>query len=152
MLEKELLQFYNLPDEHAIELESGKYTLSAILNETDDWWETNHDFIQWVFPTNKPSAFNENCPIIENDRCLSLINLDTYRLCVARIMLFLMRTKCLEKSSHNDLRLTRVLESARLIISNEYARTIFIQVLKVVLPENRFFNNLSYTFWLKAVS
>lgn len=39
-------------------------TLEFILAQDDAWWEECHDHIQWVLPTNKPSQFNPNAPLL----------------------------------------------------------------------------------------
>jgi len=40
--------------------------LNDILDETDDWWEQCHCFIQILFPNPTPSKMNPDAPIIED--------------------------------------------------------------------------------------
>lgn len=39
-------------------------TFDQIMEWSDHQWEATHDFIQWVFPTRRPSAFNNHAPIV----------------------------------------------------------------------------------------
>lgn len=41
------------------------YTLEQILNWDNDDWEGQHDFIQWLFPTDEPSMFNPDAPVLD---------------------------------------------------------------------------------------
>ena len=41
------------------------YTHAQILGWDDDSWESEHDFIQWVFPTDIPSRFNPEAPTLD---------------------------------------------------------------------------------------
>lgn len=42
------------------------YTLEDILLWDDDSWEFEHDFIQWLFPTNTVSSFNPEAPVLDS--------------------------------------------------------------------------------------
>ena len=41
------------------------YSLDQILLWEDGSWESEHDFIQWVFPTDQPSRFNPEAPVLD---------------------------------------------------------------------------------------
>ncbi|VTS05461.1 opioid growth factor receptor-related protein [Tuwongella immobilis] len=41
------------------------YSLEQILAWSNDDWEFQHDFIQWLFPTNEPSRFNPDAPVLD---------------------------------------------------------------------------------------
>lgn len=61
-----LLNFYNNCDRLMIsDTVTGYMTLDRILAKDDEFWESCHDFIQWVFPTNQPSVFNPIAPILD---------------------------------------------------------------------------------------
>ena len=55
----DIIDFYkgSKPD-HA-----GRYW-GEIVSQTDDWLESTHDFIQWLFPLNETSQFSKNAPIL----------------------------------------------------------------------------------------
>lgn len=40
------------------------YTFPMVLDWDDDTWEDVHDFIQWVFPNARESAFNPDAPTL----------------------------------------------------------------------------------------
>ena len=37
-------------------------TLNFMIKQDDNWWENNHDFIQWMFPTDEESRFVKDAP------------------------------------------------------------------------------------------
>ena len=57
----ELLAFYG-DDEGP---NSSGYTLEQVLGWPDEDWELQHDFIQWLFPTDEPSMFNPDAPVLD---------------------------------------------------------------------------------------
>jgi hypothetical protein len=57
----ELLAFYGDDDGQS----GSGYTLDAILDWPDEDWEHQHDFIQFLFPTDEPSRFNPDAPVLD---------------------------------------------------------------------------------------
>jgi hypothetical protein len=57
----ELLAFYG-DDEGR---NASGYTLQQILDWPDEDWEQQHDFIQFLFPTDEPSMFNADAPVLD---------------------------------------------------------------------------------------
>ena len=105
-----------------ITISDGQYTLQEILDKDNDWWEFNHDFIQWVYSTDEPSKFNDNVPILTKDFVQLLVNdkhfYGTYSL-KKRFDNFV-ETGCLEQPfNHNHLRLSRFLRFISLFEGNE---------------------------------
>ena len=41
------------------------YTLEQILDGSDEDWERQHDFIQWLFATDEPSMYNPDAPVLD---------------------------------------------------------------------------------------
>lgn len=41
------------------------YTLEQVLWWSDEDWEEQHDFIQFLFPTDEPSMFNADAPVLD---------------------------------------------------------------------------------------
>ena len=39
--------------------------LAALLAKDDDFFEACHDFVQWLFPLNTPSAYHPHAPVLE---------------------------------------------------------------------------------------
>ena len=94
-----------------------------VLSQDDDWWESTHDFIQWVFPLNERSLYNPEAPLItgadvEAFKTDSKIRRNFARAC-DRFDVFLglapLRKDKLERwgrpGDHNLLRVSRYLKS-----------------------------------------
>jgi hypothetical protein len=94
-------------------------TLAEILARDDSWWESNHDFIQWVFPTDQQSAFNPEAPLIAEmtDPAPALTD--------ARYQRF-GRYLMMHSSGHNLLRITRALRHARLIQRGDLQTALYL--------------------------
>ena len=115
--------------------------LSDIWNYNDDEIEYNHDFIQLIFPLDKPSqaVFNniylksfEDILLIKKDKVIQnniLKSKDWF-------LVFLKRNNQWKSySDHNQLRITRLIECLRLLISDKEADLFYEQIRRV--GENR---------------
>jgi hypothetical protein len=135
-----------------ITIEDGTYTLQEILDKDDDWWNGNHDFIQWIYPTDELSKFNRDSPVLTKEftqlfRESSIkINPIMYR----RFGDFIRRTRCLDgEFNHNFLRYSRVLRNIALLTSNKMSLDIFkfysdkLNLLRLNTVD-------SYKIWLDA--
>ncbi len=148
-MNQQLIDFYinNGPDNQG-------RTLEVILKWDDDLWEDVHDFIQWVLPTRNPSQYNINAPLVDNETQQFLIRSDVFEdnfLKVTQRFFDFLQIKYIipkgdnddsiieieidgpkfwmEEGNHNFKRITRYLESCRLLYSD---------VLPVVLFESLF--------------
>jgi hypothetical protein len=114
-----------------------KFYISDILKwhtTYDGEWETEHEFIQWIFPTKTPSNFNARAPVLEKSIADTLVEIEMFRAnyawCFSRFMSFLNIVISVSSETsinfgifidpqeffmhlqqHNFLRLSRVLES-----------------------------------------
>lgn len=118
------------------------YTLDAILNWPGEDWELQHDFIQWLFPTDEPSLFNPDAPVLDaltfaRFRADPLLR-HRLRRCLARWLAFcgVARTEdglafdnpnpdVWNRPNHNWLRITRVLRSLNLLGLPDEAQAFF---------------------------
>lgn len=106
-----IINFYNNEPVHP----SG-YLFEEIVNTwTDQKWENRHDFIQWIFPTKQPSKFNPTV-VMEYSDYVFLPWKDLER-AIGRFMQFLKRNEAFMRgdNTHNDLRVTRMLQCATLM-------------------------------------
>lgn len=75
---------------------SSGYTLKQILLWDDDSWENEHDFIQWIFPNDKASNFNPDCPVLDA-KTINLMKMDpkskTRRIKGVRTISWILRLK-----------------------------------------------------------
>ncbi len=145
-------------------------SLSDIITRPDDWWERTHDFIQWVFPLNKKSEYNDNSPVLNQS------DTDEFRLSVSmqeklatsfnRFLSFLGleykdgvkegkdwgdKSQLVLKPNHNWLRITRVLKSMTLLGQKQKAVDFvnFLKHLDRVYPRKIAEETLA--FWKEAV-
>jgi len=130
-------------------------SLSVIWNYTDSEIEQNHDFIQVVFPLNKPSA-NAFHGFYLSDQS-ELLKLQSSEIVKSNLIKssgwflgFLER--CMswrEGYDHNQLRITRVIECLRLLVSNEAADTFYKDILLILGTFNTV-NQRTLQFWSEA--
>ena len=99
-----------------------------ILSNDDGFWERNHDFIQWLFPLDEASRSVRNSPVLTHE-CVSSIQLSdeakkSLLKAANRYKEFLARSqKWRTGYDHNQLRISRVIKSLRLLIGDEVANS-----------------------------
>ena len=95
-------------------------TVPEILAQDDDWLESNHDYIQWLFPLDVKSFSNRNAPVLMID---DILRISESELAQKHIQASVKRMKefwvtndyWIQRYNHNHLRITRVIKSLRLI-------------------------------------
>ena len=129
--------------------------LSDIWAFNDNEIENCHDFIQMVFPLNKPSKavlhnfYLNDKSEIDQIRCNLKINTNLIK-SKAWFLEFLKRNNKWKKySDHNQLRITRIIECMRLLVSN-YEADHFYRTIISMLGSNRTINKETLDFWLNA--
>ena len=130
-------------------------TLEGIWAYSDNEIESTHDFIQIVFPTNKPSqaTFNklylDNEILIENLKSNSAVTKNLMN-SASWYLSFLGRNDAwLKGYDHNQLRITRVIESLRLLVSDEAADEFYKAILRLV-KDPTILNPTTMKFWEEA--
>ena len=103
----------------------GRY-LSDYDSQTDQWWESCHNHVQWAFPLPEPSKAQPESPVA-SDSDYEAISRDPVlkarmMAMVGRYILFLERTSPWRLSmDHNHLRITRVIRCLCLCGLNDMA-------------------------------
>ena len=131
-------------------------SLSDIWSYNDEEIEKYHDFIQLIFPLNKQSrsAFHgyyldkeEQIDIIKKDEGIkSNILKSSYW-----FLGFLKRTNHWKSGyNHNQLRITRIIECLKLLVSDEEAKKFHNDVMSLIDDENKI-NKVTTTFWQDAL-
>ncbi len=107
---------------------------AAILRCDDDWLERTHDFIQWLFPIDTRSGANPGAPVVTPAQAAQLaqdpVVLENLRAALARMGAFYglecrgaavqagrdpaRIARWAAQSTHNDLRITRMLRASML--------------------------------------
>ena len=129
--------------------------LSDIWNFNDNQIENKHDFIQMIFPLNKPSEAVFHGLYLDNEIEINKIKND--KLIIKNLIFskdwfvkFLERNdNWMSHSDHNQLRITRVIECLRLLVSNYEANLFYSHILKMLGTENNV-NKSTLHFWSKA--
>ena len=131
-------------------------TLESIWSFSDEDIERTHDFIQILFPLNKPSESAFHGYYLDSEDLIEQIRSNT----IARenilkssnwYLSFLTRNVWLwnRNYDHNQLRITRVIECLRLLISEDEADKFYDDVLKIIKDDNKI-NQTSLNFWKNA--
>lgn len=107
--------------------ENGR-SLADVLAQDDDFWERNHDFIQWLFPLTEPSKSNRRSPVLSQEEVELIRSSDTaqenLQRAVIRFKEFLAcSTKWRHGYDHNHLRISRAIKSLRLLVDEDTANS-----------------------------
>lgn len=108
-----------------------------ILAKDDAWLERTHDYIQWLFPLEVPSGSVFGAPVLTPDDIAALrpspICRQRMQAAAARMDAFYRDTAhWLRPYDHNHLRITRIIHSTRLLVSDEAADAFREEVLAQV--------------------
>lgn len=154
----ELLAFYG--DEGT---NSSGYTLEQVLGWPDEDWEEQHDFIQFLFPTDEPSMFNPDAPVLDSatiarfradpllrhrlrrsfDRWLSFCGIIRT---VDGLAFDNPNPRVWDRQNHNWLRITRVLRSLNLLGLPDEAQAFFA-LLTTIRPK---IDPITWGYWERA--
>tara|TARA_B100000900_G_C20534236_1_gene697651 strand:- start:535 stop:981 length:447 start_codon:yes stop_codon:yes gene_type:complete len=131
-------------------------TLEMIWSFTDEQIESIHDFVQIIFPLDKPSESTFHGYYLSSQEIINKIKGNqTAKENILKsskwYFSFLKRNIWLwnRKYDHNQLRITRVIECLRLLVSEEEADKFYENVLMIIEDDNRI-NEVSLNFWNKA--
>lgn len=90
---------------------------------TPEQMEAEHNYIQWMFPTDQPSKFNPSAPLLDSKMTTySTSTQGSIRTSILQFTGWLASTDhWRENRNHNLLRITRMLRSTKLILGDEAA-------------------------------
>lgn len=151
-------------------------TIDEILAWDDEQLEYCHDYIQWLFPTDRPSAFNPDAPIVTLADREEFANRSELRGKLKRALLRMLsfygfacidaaaglrikpgsnwdarKRNWLTPNNHNHLRITRMLTSLVLLGLPVYARAFHVALDRLShSPEGRAISATSLGFWSTA--
>ena len=129
--------------------------LCDIWNFTNEEIEYNHDFIQLIFPLNKPSnaVFNnlylKSIKEIDSLKQDDLVQENLIRPRNWFIKFLKNNNHWKSYSDHNQLRITRIIECLRLIINDKEADNFYEEITQLV-GENPKINRTTLEFWQNA--
>ena len=146
---EQLVKFFEGGVDHA-----GR-SFDFILDQNDEWFEKTCDFIQWVFPTDESTRQAEFVPVLD-DRTIEEIRNSTVAQenlirAASRMRMFWGRQNhWIREYDHNHLRITRVIKSLRLLVSDDEAQKMKIWLSSVLGPNSKIINQKSLEFWRDA--
>ena len=129
--------------------------LSMLCKQTDNDAETNHDYIQWMFPLDEPSQAVNGAPVLSDfdideikENRLAIENLEKS----ARWFLgFLERNDhWITSYDHNHLRITRAIKSLRLLTSDQAADEFRDKVIALAGNNLNLVDQKARDFWANA--
>lgn len=130
-------------------------TLQDIWSFSDSEIERKHDFIQIVFPLNKPSQAVFHGYYLDNQDLVSQIKGNkevTINILRSSRWFFSFLERNMHwnaKLDHNQLRITRVIECLRLLVSDEEADNFYNNVLELIKDNNQV-SKKTLNFWKNA--
>ena len=130
-------------------------TLSDIWAYDDSQIEANHDYIQLLFPLNKPSRYSFHGVYLSDDTQIAEIRSSkiiqaNIRISAHWFLMFLKRVQHWRVGyNHNQLRITRVIECLRLLVSDCEADKFYQDVLSILGPDIKI-NEHTFKFWREA--
>ena len=130
-------------------------TLDDIWLFSDKEIEENHDFIQIVFPLSKPSQSVFHGYYLDSQDLVTQIKnnkeaTDNIIKSSKWFISFLERNAYWNSyHDHNQLRITRVIECLRLLVSDEEADNFYDNILKLIKDNNQV-NMRTLNFWKNA--
>ena len=130
-------------------------TLSDIWAFSDIEINNEHNFIQWVFPTTTPSVAVPASPVLatEDIKIIRASKLAVDNLCVSSEWFFdfLERnTFWIKAHDHNHLRITRVIQSLRLLVDGDEADFFREQILRLLGVSKNKIPVRTQKFWIQA--
>lgn len=147
--------------------------LLQIVGQSDEWLESTHDFIQWLFPLSEASGANPNAPLIDVnlvslfgfneaarsnmllglDRMLSFYGLQRKGTSISKgENWYLREDNWFDRPTHNDLRITRMLKSLSILGFGDYAQAFLDALLKLYSEPDCGFSSDAIGYWKSAVS
>jgi hypothetical protein len=142
---------------------SCRHNLSDIWSYSFERLEDEHDYIQWMFPLNEPSAHNNKAPILtaEDIKTFRESPMLKWRVMtsVHTFMRFLHFTTgaWLCEYDHNHLRITRILKCLMLFGMEKEAEAVLSELRSLVIFHMAYLGDPNFmakpmNFWFDAVN
>ena len=130
---------------------------TGVLGFSDEQLEAVHDYIQWLFPLPTRSAAQPSAPVLSSAE-IQAIRADgrassTLRQATERMLRFYRDTSdWLTWQDHNHLRITRIINSLRLLLGPDEARRFHEAILALHDAAGSPVNPHSLHFWSEAAA
>jgi Opioid growth factor receptor (OGFr) conserved region len=130
--------------------------IEEVLAFPDETLEHVHDYIQWLFPLPTRSSAQPSAPVLTPDQ-IAAIRLDenaqtNLRRAAERMLAFYDATRWwLAWSDHNHLRITRILQSLRLLSGQDAAQSFYDAILARHRTAGSPINPHNLRYWANAM-
>ena len=129
--------------------------LSDVWQFDDDTIDFTHDFIQWMFPLYEASSSNFTAPTLLASDIEAIQGSVQCRQNLEKsstwMLAFFERTEeIFQYTSHNHLRVTRIIKSLRLLHSDQFADQFKQVVLAMIQEKGARINPITLAFWLES--
>ena len=131
--------------------------LDEVLEFSDDALERVHDYIQWLFPLPTRSSAQPDAPVLSEDEIAAIRRDDravaNLRRAARRMIQFYDRTNWwLPWNDHNHLRISRILQSLRLLAGHDEAGSFYAAILARHQAAGSPVNPHNLRYWAKAMA
>lgn len=153
-------------------------TLAQIVSKSDDWLEKTHDYIQWLFPLEKPSNFNPNAPLLTEEVRAAFADpaqrtlQRNFGAAILRMLVFYgysvgpltpnevsptsewedKAANWLTDGNHNQMRLTRILRCMTLLGREALAKSLHHALIAAAEVHPDIVTQRTLDFWNQAVT
>ena len=130
-------------------------THAFICNQSDEWIESTHDFIQWLFPIEDERSRAASIPQLSAHE-VKMINESekaqkAMLLSASRMRRFWSKNQhWVVGHDHNHLRITRCIKSLRLLVSDDEAESMKLWLSSVLGPNVKLISKTSINYWKGA--
>ena len=130
--------------------------LNEILAFSDEDLEAHHDFIQWLFPLDSPSAAVPGSPVlsrkeIEAIRACEPCQFNLKRSAERMARFYTKNDHWLVPTNHNHLRITRIVRSLKLLVGRQDAEDFLNAIMRRVGQPNLRVSETSLRYWREAL-
>lgn len=146
--------------------------LDFIVDQSDEWLECTHDYIQWLFPLAVKSGANPDAPLVSDglvdlfrvnqtaqnnmlrglDRMLSFYGLQRSNKTITKGASWHFRKENWFLSpTHNDLRITRMLKSMQILGFGNYAQSLLDELLQLSSEPDCGFSDDAIGYWKSSL-
>ena len=130
-------------------------THAFICDQSDEWIETTHDFIQWLFPIEDERSRGASIPDLTDEEVDLIKDSEEAQkamlLSVSRMRRFWSKNQhWVTEHDHNHLRITRCIKSLRLLVGDEEAQKMKVWLSSVLGPNAKLISKSSLKYWKEA--
>jgi len=130
-------------------------THAFILEQGDQWLEDTHDYIQWLFPLDQFSGSRRASPVLDDQAIVQIQQSDkaqqAMKMAASRMRKFWMHNQhWVTRYNHNHLRITRVIKSLRLLVSDQEADQMKKWMVSNLGPNIKAIDPKAVQFWGEA--